>query len=54
LRPSPQDHYKFYNLCSERAYPSERFHNRVSHFPFDDHNPPPLGMFLYFCRDVEV
>jgi phosphatidylinositol-3,4,5-trisphosphate 3-phosphatase/dual-specificity protein phosphatase PTEN len=40
-------------LCSERAYPAERFHGRVAHFPFDDHNPPPLGMFLYFCKDVE-
>ena len=49
-----KDHYKFYNLCSERAYPPERFHGRVAHFPFDDHNPPPLGMFLYFCKDVEV
>lgn len=48
-----RDHYKFYNLCSERAYPAERFHGRVAHFPFDDHNPPPLGMFLYFCQDVE-
>ena len=41
-------------MCSERAYPAERFHGRVAHFPFDDHNPPPLGMFLYFCKDVEV
>jgi phosphatidylinositol-3,4,5-trisphosphate 3-phosphatase/dual-specificity protein phosphatase PTEN len=48
-----KDHYKFYNLCSERAYPPERFHGRVAHFPFDDHNPPPLGMFYYFCKDVE-
>jgi protein-tyrosine phosphatase len=48
-----KDHYKFYNLCSERAYPPEKYHGRVAHFPFDDHNPPPLGMLLYFCRDVE-
>ena len=48
-----KDHYKFYNLCSERAYPPERYHGRVAHFPFDDHNPCPLGMFLFFCKDVD-
>ena len=47
------DHYKFYNLCSERDYPKERFHGRVAKYPFDDHNPPPLRMFLPFCRDLE-
>ena len=24
----------------------------MAHFPFHDHNPPPMGMFLYFCEDV--
>uniref|UniRef100_A0A7S2RP25 Phosphatidylinositol 3,4,5-trisphosphate 3-phosphatase and dual-specificity protein phosphatase PTEN n=1 Tax=Rhizochromulina marina TaxID=1034831 RepID=A0A7S2RP25_9STRA len=46
-------HYKFYNLCSERGYDPARFHGRVSRYPFDDHNPPPMGMFYYFCKDVE-
>lgn len=23
-------HYKVYNLCSERAYPANKFHNRVA------------------------
>lgn len=45
--------YRFYNLCSERTYPSDRFHGHFVRFPFDDHNPPPLGMFYFFCRDVE-
>jgi len=22
-------------------------------FPFDDHNPPPLGLFYFFCLDVQ-
>ena len=29
-----------YNLCSERCYPSNHFHNRVALFGFDDHNVP--------------
>jgi phosphatidylinositol-3,4,5-trisphosphate 3-phosphatase/dual-specificity protein phosphatase PTEN len=48
-----RDHYKLYNLCSERDYPKERFHGRVSKYPFDDHNPPAMRMFLFFCKDVQ-
>lgn len=44
---------KVYNLCSERDYPKELFGGRVSKYPFDDHNPPPMPMFLPFCKDVE-
>mmetsp|Transcript_26947 Transcript_26947/g.82715 ORF Transcript_26947/g.82715 Transcript_26947/m.82715 type:complete len:496 (-) Transcript_26947:2639-4126(-) len=45
--------YRFYNLCAERTYPSTRFHGRFARFPFADHNPPPLGLFSFFCRDVD-
>lgn len=43
---------KVYNLCSERDYPVSLFDGRVSKYPFDDHNPPPMQMFLPFCEDV--
>ena len=47
-----QDRYKIYNLCSERSYNIEKFHNRVSVYPFDDHNPPEFGQMRPFCEDV--
>lgn len=44
---------KVYNLCSERDYPVSLFDGRVAKYPFDDHNPPPMQMFLPFCLDVK-
>merc|ERR1711976_707295 len=39
-------HYKVYNLCSERGYSDQHFNGNFERFPFDDHNPPPIGVFL--------
>ena len=48
------NHYKIYNLCSERDYSEDRFEKRVARFPFDDHNPCPFNMILEICRDIDV
>jgi len=47
-------HYKVYNLCIEksRAYDPDVFDTRVSRYPFQDHQAPPLDMMGQFCTDV--
>mmetsp|Transcript_7337 Transcript_7337/g.18805 ORF Transcript_7337/g.18805 Transcript_7337/m.18805 type:complete len:792 (+) Transcript_7337:240-2615(+) len=44
--------YRVYNLCSERAYPAQRFRSRVALFPFDDHGVPPLSLIQQCCDDM--
>ncbi|XP_036599798.1 phosphatidylinositol 3,4,5-trisphosphate 3-phosphatase TPTE2-like [Trichosurus vulpecula] len=46
------DHYKIYNLCSERTYDHSYFHNRVERFPIDDHNVPTIIDMLKFVDSV--
>ena len=51
--------YRVYNLCSERAYPPQRFAHpeapdgSVACFPFDDHCPPTLQMLKDCCEDMK-
>jgi len=47
-----KDHYKVYNLCSERGYDHVKFYNRVEVFPFEDHNAPPFELIMQFCQNV--
>ncbi|XP_060078284.1 phosphatidylinositol 3,4,5-trisphosphate 3-phosphatase TPTE2-like [Ylistrum balloti] len=47
-----KDHYRIYNLCSERDYDEELFHNRVERVFIDDHNVPRLSEMVDFCANA--
>ncbi|RWS30731.1 phosphatidylinositol triP phosphatase-like protein, partial [Leptotrombidium deliense] len=47
------EHFKVYNMCSEKGYDTSYFHGRVGRYPIDDHNVPTLQQMLDFVRDVE-
>uniref|UniRef100_A0A8D0H9A6 Phosphatidylinositol-3,4,5-trisphosphate 3-phosphatase n=1 Tax=Sphenodon punctatus TaxID=8508 RepID=A0A8D0H9A6_SPHPU len=47
-----KDHYKVYNLCSEKGYDPKYFHYRVERIFIDDHNVPALENMLKFTADV--
>ena len=44
--------FKIYNLCSERVYDPSKFGGACAHYPFNDHNPPPLSLLPEICLDV--
>ncbi|XP_059935739.1 phosphatidylinositol 3,4,5-trisphosphate 3-phosphatase TPTE2-like [Mesoplodon densirostris] len=48
-----QNHYRVYNLCSERAYDAKYFHDRVCRYMIDDHNVPSLSEMVAFSKDVK-
>lgn len=55
-----KDHYKVYNLCSEKTYDDTYFHGRVERFIIDDHNVPSIKyvtfikMFLYLLFRITL
>lgn len=47
------NHYKIYNLCSEKRYDPAKFHNRVAcEYSFDDHSVIPLGSLISLIKDL--
>ncbi|KAG5837467.1 hypothetical protein ANANG_G00239560 [Anguilla anguilla] len=47
-----EDHYKVYNLCSEKGYDPLFFHYRVERVFIDDHNVPSLEDMLKYTASV--
>ena len=47
------NHYRVYNLCSERSYDSNKFHMRTITYPFDNY-PPPFELIQQFCKDMSA
>ena len=47
-----KDRYKIYNLCSEKTYQTEFFHNRVERVMIDDHNVPSVKQMVEFAENV--
>lgn len=54
LDHSHGSNYWVYNLCSERSYDESKFHNRVTRYLLDDHNPTDLWTMVVFARDVHA
>jgi phosphatidylinositol-3,4,5-trisphosphate 3-phosphatase/dual-specificity protein phosphatase PTEN len=50
-----ENNYYIYNLCAEkeRIYDPSKFHGRVKHFPFYDHNAPPINLIDECCKDIK-
>ncbi|CAF0822790.1 unnamed protein product [Adineta steineri] len=46
------NHYRVYNLCSERFYDTTFFHNRVERILIDDHNVPILNDMIRMAEAV--
>uniref|UniRef100_A0A671M147 Phosphatidylinositol 3,4,5-trisphosphate 3-phosphatase TPTE2-like n=1 Tax=Sinocyclocheilus anshuiensis TaxID=1608454 RepID=A0A671M147_9TELE len=46
------DHYKVFNLCSEKGYDPKFFHYRVERVMIDDHNVPSLHDMLRYTACV--
>jgi len=46
------NHYKVYNLCDDKKYAPNCFY-RQGHFPFKDHEAPPLNLIRPFCEDAK-
>ena len=48
------DHYRIYNLCSEKTYNTAFFHERVERVLIDDHNVPSVEQMLKFADSVRT
>ena len=54
LRRKHDKHYRIFNLCSERDYPTDVFNDSsvVMKYGFPDHHNPPLDLIMQLCQDI--
>eukprot|EP01083_Nonionella_stella_P207411 753498_1 len=46
------DHYMIFDLCLERSYDYSLFHNRVTHYKFQDHGVPTISNMFKLCEGI--
>lgn len=49
-----REHYKIFNLCSEKTYDTSLFHEMVERVMIDDHNVPSVEQMLEFTDTVRT
>jgi len=54
LNTKHKDHYKIFNLCSERTYDTSFFNDQVERVMVDDHNVPSVVQMLEFADTVRT
>jgi phosphatidylinositol-3,4,5-trisphosphate 3-phosphatase and dual-specificity protein phosphatase PTEN len=54
LEMKHKDNYYLYNLCADRTYDYELFHNRVCNkYQFEDHQAPEFTIIEECCKDIK-
>ena len=46
------NHYMIFDLCLERSYDHSLFHDRVTHYKFQDHGVPTISNMFKLCNGI--
>ncbi|ELT95902.1 hypothetical protein CAPTEDRAFT_62994, partial [Capitella teleta] len=52
MKTKHENHYRIYNLCSERSYDESLFDNNVERIRIDDHNVPKVAEMLDYAKNA--